>query len=68
MSVFAPKGPFPQFPGWRYGPDGTRKLFQTAEDMPEGWTRQRKGLSLADIQQASEPAVRKPMTLKRPAP
>jgi len=27
-----------RFPGFRYGPDGARKLCQTAADVPYGWT------------------------------
>lgn len=26
------------WPAWFYGPDGEAKLFQKAEDVPEGWT------------------------------
>lgn len=27
------------FPGYRFGPDGQKKLFQSAEEVPEGWAR-----------------------------
>lgn len=26
------------WPAWRYGPNGESKVFQCAEDVPEGWT------------------------------
>lgn len=26
------------YPGWRYGPGGEKALFNSAEDVPEGWT------------------------------
>lgn len=25
------------WPSWRYGPDGQRRVFQSAADVPEGW-------------------------------
>lgn len=25
------------FPSWRYGPNGAAQVFQSAEDVPEGW-------------------------------
>jgi hypothetical protein len=28
------------FPGWRFGPNGECELFQRAEDVPDGWTRE----------------------------
>lgn len=27
------------FPGYRFGPNGECELFQTADEVPEGWTR-----------------------------
>lgn len=27
-----------RFPGWRYGPNGEAQIFQTADEVPEGWT------------------------------
>ncbi len=27
-----------EWPAWRYSPDGESKLFETAEEVPEGWT------------------------------
>lgn len=27
-----------KFPGWRFGPDGQKGIFESAEDVPEGWT------------------------------
>lgn len=26
------------WPAWRYGPGGVGEIFQTPEDVPEGWT------------------------------
>jgi len=26
-----------EFPSWRYGPDGDARVFQSAEEVPEGW-------------------------------
>ncbi len=26
------------WPAWRHGPDGSSKVFDKAEDVPEGWT------------------------------
>lgn len=25
------------FPGWRWGPDGEARLFQSESDIPKGW-------------------------------
>lgn len=27
-----------KFPGWRFGPEGEQQLFQSEEQVPEGWT------------------------------
>lgn len=27
-----------KFPGWRFGPDGQRGIFECAADVPKGWT------------------------------
>lgn len=28
-----------RFPGWRYGPDGEAKIFNSEEEVPDGWAR-----------------------------
>ena len=28
---------FQAWPSWRYGPDGQEQIFQSAEEVPEGW-------------------------------
>lgn len=33
------------FPSWRTGPNGERRIFQKAEDVPDGWV---DGLTLRD--------------------
>lgn len=32
--------PLHLFPGWRMSPGGERRLFERAEDVPEGWFRE----------------------------
>lgn len=27
-----------KFPGWRYGPNGESQIFESEEDIPQGWT------------------------------
>jgi len=34
---FRPKGPFPKWPSWRYGPNGQAAVFDKPEDVPPGW-------------------------------
>lgn len=46
------------FPGWRTSPDGARALFQRAEDVPPGWTRDGAGVvSPGEVVEASPPAA-----------
>lgn len=33
----APEYVHQSWPAWRYGPNGARQIFQSAEDVPEGW-------------------------------
>jgi hypothetical protein len=42
------------WPSFRYGPDGKGKVFQSAEEVPEGWTDSPKAVA------APEPEKRKP--------
>lgn len=47
------------FPGYRFGPNGECRLFQTEADVPDGWTR---------IHPDNRPEVTKPTPVARKAP
>lgn len=32
-----PKKPFVAWPSWRFGPDGEAQIFQSEDEVPEGW-------------------------------
>jgi hypothetical protein len=70
--VFTPKGPIVYWPSWRYGPDGQAAVFNSEDDVPEGWADHpaKVGVETANgvVPQglSREPAPRRrPMALKR---
>jgi hypothetical protein len=73
MTVHAPKGPKTYWPSWRYGPGGVAGVFQSEDDVPEGWTDHpaKVGVAVANgvqvaFEETYEPAPRKrPIPLKR---
>lgn len=47
-----------KFPGWRFGPDGQQGLFETEDEVPEGWTDNPNDFNAAP----AAPAQQKPET------
>jgi hypothetical protein len=48
------------FPTWRYGPDGQSAVFQSAEDIPEGWEDHPSKIKGASDPSEVGPAPRRP--------
>jgi hypothetical protein len=52
-ATFDAKAPIPKkvpsyWPAWRYGPDGAKAIFNSAEEVPEGWADSPKKVKAPD--------------------